>query len=330
MKQLTPLLAAGLLSASPLQDPSNRVPDAVRPLYDRHTDFALDLHRALTGAGAPANAFSSPLSVWAALGMLAEGAQGGTATELAQVLLGADAELDLARLRAFQSDLGARLAAAKEGCEIDVANALWGQHGFPFAPDAVAALAEHHGALLEALDFQGSPEAGRERINAWVEDHTGGHIADLLPAGSVTVMTRLVLTNAVSFLGKWDLEFDSQWTQHLPFSRPTGGTVQVPFVRDPQGRELPVAFLEASDRSQGLVAVELPYRGEQLSFLALLPTAADGLAQLEAELDAARLAQITGALSKTKVRFAMPKLELAPSYDLIPACTSPAPSTRPS
>jgi len=79
------------------------VPAGVRSVVEAQAAFALDLHRSLALPGTRANTVASPLSVWTALAMLAEGADGETLTELTRLLLpgaeGTPVEV-LARLRA--------------------------------------------------------------------------------------------------------------------------------------------------------------------------------------------------------------------------------------
>lgn len=320
-KLLTVPLVPFLLSA-PADEPSRGPRESDTGM--RQTDFALALHRELAAIDPTANAFASPLSVWTALSMLAEGARDETSLEFARVLFGTDDELVLEALRTVARELRARLAAADEDVEIHWADALWGERSFPFAADVMEGLARNYGARLEGLDFRGDPDAARERINAWVEKQTRERIRDLLPPGAITRLTRLVLTDAVYFKGLWAKPFEVDDTASLPFRLADGGQVEVPFLRDPGGRDLGIAYFDSefaqrgAAGSGGLTAFELNYEGEKLSFVVLLPDEVDGLAELETELDGERLERIVAALSSRKVIVELPKLELAPAYDLIP------------
>jgi len=66
----------------------------------------------------------------------------------------------------------------------------------------------------------------------------------------------------------------------------------------------------------GLKALEMPYEGEKLAMLVVLPDAVDGLEDLESSLDAARLDALVAALAPTRVSVALPKLELDPAGSL--------------
>ena len=71
--------------------------------------------------------------------------------------------------------------------------------------------------------------AGAETINAWVEEQTRDKIKDLIPEGVLTPDTRLVLTNAIYFKGKWKHAFPEAATRNDEFTLSTGkATVTCP------------------------------------------------------------------------------------------------------
>jgi len=83
----------------------------------------------------------------------------------------------------------------KRGYQLAMANAMWGQKGFPFSPQYVRHVVARFWRGVENTRFRG-PRAARQEINKWVLDQTRGKIEDLIPQGGVTPSTRLVLTNA--------------------------------------------------------------------------------------------------------------------------------------
>ena len=80
------------------------------------------------------------------------------------------------------------------------------------------------------MDFLHNAEAARGRINQWVEEQTRKRITNLLAPGTLTPATRLVLTNAIYFKGRWAEEFDQQDTQEADFTRADGTTVKTMFM----------------------------------------------------------------------------------------------------
>ena len=104
------------------------------------------------------------------------------------------------------------------------------QKGFAIQPAFENTLADNYHAPLTPLDFIANPEAARSQINRWTEEHTKEKIKDLLPAGSLDAQTRLVLTSAIYFYGKWQDPFVTSRTQPAPFTLPTGATAQANFM----------------------------------------------------------------------------------------------------
>src|SRR5262249_60666269 len=112
----------------------------------------------------------------------------------------------------------------------------------------------------------------------WVRKQRAEKITDLTPRGVLGADTGLVLANAISFGGSWARQFNKSATQDQPFHVSPDRTVVVPLMFG----KLRVGFTAPADGV--LKVVELPYEGDDLSMLVLLPDSADGLAALEARL----------------------------------------------
>ena len=67
------------------------------------------------------------------------------------------------------------------------------------------------------LDFAGKPDNSREAINGWVEARTNYKLKDLVPKDSMTSDTRIIITNAIYFNGKWVYTFDKELTDKKMF-----------------------------------------------------------------------------------------------------------------
>ena len=273
-----------------------------------NTAFALDLYQQVRGEDG--NLFYSPFSISIALGMTFAGARGQTAQEMQDTL---HFTLGQAGLHPAFNYLDLELAGreqdpghdAKDGFKLRVANSIWGQLNESFVAEFLDALAENYGAGLNLLDFIADPELCRLTINTWVEDRTAGRIEDLLPQGSITVDTRMVLTNAIYFKAAWNTPFETDNTADGEFQLLTGGTVTVPMMH--QDEMLPYA------EGDGYAAVELPYDGEKLSMVVIVPTDLD---TFEAGLTADGLDAIIGDLQTHLVTLAMPKFSFESGMSL--------------
>src|SRR5437773_1269804 len=120
----------------------------MQAIADGNNRFALDLYGQLREEK-KGNLLFSPYSVHTALAMTATGAKGNTRAEMAKVLhLPSDEAKALA-----SGDLGRFYAHPRKDYELSVANALWGQKGFPWRPEWLALQNERFGAGFNEVDF---------------------------------------------------------------------------------------------------------------------------------------------------------------------------------
>ncbi|MCR4403956.1 MAG: serpin family protein [Candidatus Acetothermia bacterium] len=290
-------------------------PRETSPQVDQHeleelvtgnSAFALDLYAALRGEGG--NLFYSPYSISLALAMTYAGARGETERQM-----GATLHFTLSQDRlhpafnALDLALASRGRAVSEGFRLNRANSLWGQLGYPFLESFLDTLAENYGAGLRLLDFQNRPEESRLVINDWVSDQTAGRIQDLLPEGSIGSDTRLVLTNAIYFKAAWKNPFNESLTQPGPFHLLDGSQATVPLMRQT------ATFGYAA--GPGYQAVELPYDGDELSMVVLLPEEGR-FEEFEGSLEPDRLSAILNELQPQSVELTMPKFRYTSSFSL--------------
>ncbi len=317
--------------------------------------FALDLYRRLASDGGGGNLVCSPYPVYVALAMTAEGARGQTAEEMGRALHlpaslrrgGGDAAArpwDLDRLHAGLGEWAGAIARHDTSqYDLHVANALWGDARQPFDPRYVKTIAASYGTGgVRSVDFRGDVEAARARINAWTSGQTAGRIRELMPAGSVGRTTRLVLTSAIYFKGRWAEAFDEANTKEEPFRPAGGGTAMVPLMRgeldganygafDSGGRWFatpPTIGRDAGSHpgapalypgAGGFQVVELPYRGGDVSMVVLLPGSPAGLPSLESLLTPGRLKEWLDQLESRRVEVQLPRFRLEQGRPLVRA-----------
>ena len=281
---------------------------AVPAIVAGNTEFALDLYARLrTGDG---NRFVSPYSLSTVLAMTYAGARGATAEEMAATLHfpAKSEELDLG-FHALIRRINAHSRDKTPPYLLTTANALWGQSGEPFLPGFLDRTRASYGASLQVLDFAADRERAASTINRWAETQTGGKIKDLLPVSALDANTSLVLTNAVYFKGDWKDKFAEVMTKNDDvFLAPGGRKVAVAMMRQThQFRQV---------EGETFQALELPYAGDDLSMVVLLPKTADGLAELEAALTPANLTDWLGKLTSATVAVELPRFTLTERVDL--------------
>jgi serpin B len=184
---------------------------------------------------------------------------------------------------------------------------LWGQKGYPFRPDFLRLVKDSYGGGLHEVDFAATEEA-RRTINAWVEKETRDKIKDLIAPGVLSARTRLVLANAIYFKSAWMHPFQKAATRDEPFYLAAGREVKAPLMHQT------AQFRYAEE--DGFQALEMPYVRNDLSLLVLLPKSKDGLAGLEKQLTAERVAGVVGRLASQRVQVTMPRFKTTASFEL--------------
>jgi serpin B len=278
-------------------------PQALKAFAQETNQFGFDLFQQLRRQ--EGNLFFSPYSIQSALAMTATGAKGDTAQQMTKVL---HLPEEAARFTGMEQGLMLSLLNQPKGYYIRIANALWGQNKHPFNPEFVSLAQRSFRAEGRTMDFSKEPDQCRQTINAWVETQTNDRIKDLLPSGSITPLTRLVLTNAIYFKGLWQTPFDKNFTKPLDFTINADQKIKT----DMMYRSGYLAYVENSD----LQVVELPYQGGRLSMIVVLPKKKDGLGDVELTLSAQKLNSWVFGMKPVKVNLTYPKIKTTYSASL--------------
>jgi serine protease inhibitor len=282
-------------------------------------DLGVDLYRQLpTG---DENLCISPYSIDSALAMTFAGADGETRTEMARVLHfpnESDIPAAFSALQHSLEQMSAKTAelvqkskefgGPSEPITLNIANCLFARKGYHFREAFLSLVKQNFGGAFEPLDFVTDPAEATLRINKWVADQTRDRIRDLIPRGALDKTTRLVLANALYLKAPWANEFSRNATQPEPFFV-RGAPVDVPMMRKTDKN-----FGYA--RREGFTVVSVPYTGNDLQFLVLLPDDIDGIRGLETKLNGDMLAAFV-KLEKRDVDLHLPKFKLeAPTITL--------------
>jgi serine protease inhibitor len=226
--------------------------------------------------------------------------------------------------------------------EFRTANALWLDRAFQAESEFLDIINRHYGAgSAQRVDFS-SPEQASSAINRWTSEQTKARIPALIAPNQLDANTRLVLTNAVYFLGQWQTPFQAGQTRAQPFFQNDGSEHSVPMMRsknfegtryaafDNQGQLFETPFeMEAGEANtakfypkNGWHLLELPYQGDRLSMWILSPIAADaatndrGLKRIEASLNARNLERWSEATRLRDVVIDLPKFKLDSDLEL--------------
>jgi serpin B len=266
--------------------------------------FATDLYAQLRKRDG--NLFFSPESISTAFAMAYAGARGTTAEQMAATL---HFTLPPEKLHPAMGALLAGLNGPHAGYQLRVADALWAEKDFTFLDDFLKLTSSDYGAGFNRVDFKGSSEAVRATINQWVEEKTEDKIKDLLPAGSVTPTTRLVLTNAIYFKGDWQAQFDKAQTKDEDFHVSAAQTVKTPLMH----LTSKLGYFNGGT----FQTVDIPYKSGELSMIVLLPNDEGGLPALEKSFTSANAKQwLSQLLPGSKIVLTLPKFKMTQQFQL--------------
>ena len=218
-----------ILQSEPAPQGSDITPPAVEndeptptiPPIDGYNDFMSVLSAALMDGQSNKNL--SPVSVYIALAMAAEGAKGDTQEELLAI-------------------------------ELVLANSIWlgrQDESVAFHEAYLKTLAKSYGAEAGAVRF-GAAEAG-EKIAAWIKEKTRDKIQPSEDAMTFNADTLAVLINTIYLKDSWQKPFDPERTEQDTFSGLQGKEIIVKYMRRTDSNAAVV-------RGEGYLRYALPLR----------------------------------------------------------------------
>lgn len=249
------------------------------------------------------NLFYSPFSILSAMGMCAAGAKGKTQDALIKLL---ELPTNVGERDDYLQSLTEEVNQDGRPYELVTANALWPQAGLNLDENYVEKVQNVFGGAIQPLDYFNNPEQAVETVNAWADENTRGKIPTVVSRDSVDSDTRLILTNAIYFLGKWAVQFKKEKTKDENFQA-GAKTVKVPTMHgkgEYQYGETPE-----------FQALDLPYEGDNLSMLVVLPSLI-GTEGLDADLEATYTNAVESLQHEENVVVSLPKFKLETDYKL--------------
>ena len=277
-----------------------------RDVIEANNRFAINLYSQYKSE--EGNIFFSPFSISTAMAMVYEGAEGKTAKEIKSVF--GFPKYDNSRRNQY-SDLLSEINKKDKEYALKTANALWAEQDFHFLDEYLTTVEKYYGGKTTNLDFKNEWEASRLIINNWVEDKTNDKIKDLLPEDVIDADTRLVLTNAIYFKAKWLIQFDADKTSDEYFRVNPDKSIKVPMMQ-PTSQKSTFNYTQNKD----LQILEMPYAGEDLSMLILLPLD-DDIEALENSFTIEKLTEWKKSLRKRRVNIYIPKFKFETKYFMI-------------
>jgi len=252
---------------------SRRYSSSIMDVAKANLNFLAKVYSELVkSAGDENNMVVSPFSMSAVMAMALAGARGSTGEQMRSVFSFPDKEKNTVE------GYGAILSGLGDSNEftLDAANSLFVHKNYKILETYEASVKEYFKASPITLDFAKGEEA-RNVINSWVEEKTRDKIKELIPTGSITDLTRLILVNAVYFKGNWKDMFRVEDTKKEDFTMLDGTKAKV----DMMTRKGKYNFAVSNDLRCTILM--MPYKGDRLSMLIYLSNDPAEFNKLEAK-----------------------------------------------
>ncbi|KAK8757896.1 hypothetical protein V5799_004471 [Amblyomma americanum] len=254
------------------------------------------------------NFVCSPFSIACALATFASGACNVTATQIFAAL---NLKASTCRIQDQFAVLLTILSSYAPEVTFHVANRIYGDQKFTVHGSYRALLEESYGATIESVDFESDHELIQQKANAWVLEETASKIQSILPSGSVDTNTTLIHLSAVCFRDFWQWPFRSLYTKRQLFRLNYHEAVHANMMF--QCQTFKVGYSDELRAS----ALEMPYRGQMMSMVIIVPDDVEGLRDLEEDLTPANLSELLASMKLVaNVHLFLPKFRIEHSVAL--------------
>jgi serpin B len=244
------------------------------------------------------NLFISPLSVSMALGMTANGANGGTLDAINQTLgFGGFSEDEK---NGFYKKLMTDLPRLDPNTTLNIANSIWYRQGFSVLPQFLTTDSASFKARIQSLDF--SNPSSVNTINNWVSGQTNGKIPKIIDAISPDDIMYLV--NAIYFKSTWKTKFDAARTTQMPFTLADNSQVQASFMKASH-------VICNSYTDDTITLLELPYANSKYSMVIALPPTGKSVSDILPSFSGDQWQTWAGKLLPTTIDVTMPKFKFS-------------------
>jgi len=308
------IVSVGLMAFGCNDDSVDSRPDPVRPVVIPErisagtNDFAFDFFKNLQQVeNSDKNLFVSPLSLHIALGMLLNGAENETASEILKTLkMEGVSQADLNN--AYKTLLN-DMPAADSKVTLGLANSVWYRNTVQVETDFKNVLNQSFNAEITGLEFN---KAALDKINQWASDKTNGKIKKVLD--EIKEDEVMFLLNTLHFKGDWTTKFDAKNTLDQTFHLQTGTDKKVKMMYAKSDFAL--------SGSEKYTAVKLPYGNGQFEMTVLLPRDQNSITEILNSFTSAQWSKIKSDTAKIGINLGLPRFTLEYSKRLNDALKS--------
>ena len=272
-------------------------------LASTNNAFAVDFYKQILDAESDQNIFFSPVGMHLAFSLLYEGAKGETAEQMERVF---GFESDESLRHNVTSYALSSLNRDDFHATLTMVNALWITDKYEIYESYLDIARSTYLAGAQTVDFTDENDSVK-RINKWAAEKTNDKITKVIDKDVVNKDTVMVINNAIYFKGTWLTKFIEEFTKESKFHTDATHSVNTDFMN--------VEDAFNYTHSDGAQVLQMPYLGDRLSMLVVLPDDPD-MREFEEYLSAQQIQRWTDNLSHQEVIVSMPKFDMRTNYNL--------------
>jgi serine protease inhibitor len=267
--------------------------DFSKEFLDSTSDFSMEMFKKLA---TKENAVYSPVSLYLALGLVLNGAEGETKNEILNVLAKYGVTSD--ELNLYYKSLIEELTQNNKDTKLTISNSIWYDDIFDVNQDFLRTNKTYFDAYAYKKDFGASDTP--EIINNWVKQVTKDKIDKMVEEIDPNVV--MMLFSSIYFDAKWEKPFSKERTSQGEFNVNDKLKVNADFMYKKDNMK---AF--ENDKEQ---AVMLPYNDGRFAFMAILPNENTDVREYIKTLNKESIAQRMISLQTADVTLVLPKFEI--------------------
>lgn len=282
--------------------------EGVNRMLQDVNSFSFDFFRGVSRQHSSENIAFSPASLNLVMGVVYSGSRNETRSEMSETFgFPNPSGIFHPLYNAWYTEL--QNMADDTLVEFSMANRVFVEESYPVSNTYKEDVEKWFGGAFESADFAHDPQKAEIKINKWVEDITRSRITDLIPKGSLTQLTRLVLVNALYIKSAWKYPFDEAKTTEKNFTAIGGQIVPATYMIQ-QRKGIP--YYEEDK----FTAIELPYTTPDLSLILIRPNnkMVDNITDYIP--DAKSYKEILDGLTRNEVAMEIPRMRVESKFTL--------------
>ncbi|XP_051891835.1 serpin peptidase inhibitor, clade F (alpha-2 antiplasmin, pigment epithelium derived factor), member 2b [Pristis pectinata] len=259
------------------------------------SDFGMEMFKKVLKETKKPNVIISPLSIVLGLAQLALGSANKTERELVKALHFDPLNCSHHTLHTAVNTFNQRV--------LSIASTIYVREGFHLKSGFLTDSERFYKSRPQPLSGVAAVDANK--INAWVEQMTGGKIKTFLT--EVPGNLELMLVNAINFKGLWKVQFDPLATGPEPFFLEDGHMERVPTMKHPK---YPVSSMYSDELQSEVIRMAFKHN---ISFIVVKPVMNSGLNTIVKNVN---ISDIVGHFKPRPMLVRLPKLNIDFNTDL--------------